>query len=49
MSIAQMRVALKTKTKYRNSFKWINRVNKMSDNQVLAVYMRILEAQEFLD
>lgn len=46
MSIEYMRVMLKTKTKYTNSYKWINRVNKMSDAQVIAVYHRMLSAGE---
>lgn len=41
MSVVQMRVALKTRTKYSNSPKWINRVNAMSDNQVMAIYFRM--------
>ena len=41
MSVDAMRVALKTRTKYKHSYKWINRVNAMSDNQVMAVYFRM--------
>ena len=41
MSVEQMRNALKTRTKYKNSYKWINRVNAMSDRQVMAVYFRM--------
>ena len=49
MSIEQMRYALKNNTKYRGSYKWINRVNVMHDNQVFAVYMRMLRAGEILE
>lgn len=41
MSTEQMRWLLKNKTKYKNSYKWINRVNVMPDNQVMAVYLRM--------
>lgn len=41
MSTDQMRWLLKNKTKYKNSYKWINRVNAMPDNQVIAVYYRM--------
>lgn len=44
LTVAQMRMILKQKTKYRNSYKWINRVNAMGDSQVIAVYHRMLEA-----
>ena len=44
MSVEQMRWFLKNKTKYKNSYKWINRVNAMHDNQVIAVYRRMLYA-----
>lgn len=46
MSMEQMRWALKNKTKYKNSPRWINRVNAMGDNQVRAVYRRMLDAGE---
>lgn len=46
MSVDQMRWALKNKTKYKNSYRWINKVNAMSNNQVLAVYRRMLDAGE---
>ena len=46
MSIVQMREVLKKRTKYKNSYKWINKVNAMSDNQVKAVYFRMLRAGE---
>lgn len=44
MSVEQMRWSLKNKTKYKNSYKWINRVNAMHDNQVIVVYRRMLDA-----
>lgn len=46
MSVVQMRTILKTRTKYKNSYKWINKVNAMSDNQVMAVYFRMLRGGE---
>lgn len=44
MSVAQMREILKKRTKYKNSYRWINRVNAMEANQVIAVYYRMLGA-----
>lgn len=44
MSVEQMRWSLKNKTKYKNSYKWTNRVNAMHDNKVIAVYRRMLYA-----
>lgn len=32
------------KQQYHGAYKWINRVNKMSDAQVIAVYYRMLKA-----
>ena len=46
MSVEQMRAVLKTRTKYKNSYRWINRVNAMSDNQVIAVYFRMSRGGE---
>ena len=46
MSVVQMREALKKSTKYKNSYKWINKVNAMTDNQVIAVYFRMLRGGE---
>ena len=46
MSTIQMRTILKTRTKYSNSYKWINKVNDMSDSQVIAVYYKMLRAGE---
>ena len=46
MPIVQMRVILKTRTKYKDSYTWINKVNAMSDKQVMAVYYRMLRGGE---
>lgn len=40
MSVDQMRSVLKKQ--YGGSYKWVNRVNGMGDNQVIAVYYRML-------
>ena len=48
MSVVQMRTALKERTKYRHSPKWIDRVNKMSDRQIMAIYFRMLREGELL-
>ena len=39
MSVEAMRAALKTQ--YNGTYKWVNRVNKMSEAQVIAVYKRM--------
>ena len=44
MSVDQMRAILKRQ--YNGAFKWVNRVNKMSDDQVIAVYYRMLYAHQ---
>lgn len=46
MSVVQMRTILKERTKYKNSYKWINKVNAMSDRQVMAVYFKMLRGGE---
>ena len=46
MSVVQMREALKKRTKYADSYKWINKVDAMSDKQVMAVYYRMLRSGE---
>jgi hypothetical protein len=46
MTVVQMRTILKERTKYANSYKWINKVNAMSDKQVMAVYFRMLRGGE---
>lgn len=42
MSVEQMRAILIKQ--YNGAWKWINRVNKMSDSQVIAIYYRMLHA-----
>lgn len=44
MSVQQMRAVLKRQ--YNGAYKWVNRVNKMSDDQVIAVYYRMLNAHQ---
>lgn len=44
MSVAQMRAILCKQ--YHGAWKWVNRVSKMSDAQVLAVYHRMLDAKQ---
>lgn len=39
MTIHDMRAALKQQ--YKGAYKWVNKVNKMSDMQVIAVYKRM--------
>lgn len=39
MSIEAMRAVLKKQ--YNGAYKWVNRVNKMSESQVIAVYKRM--------
>lgn len=39
MSVEAMRAVLKKQ--YNGAYKWVNRVNNMSDNQVIAVYKRM--------
>lgn len=42
MSVEQMRHVLRQQ--YGGAFKWLNRVKNMKDNQVMAVYFRMLSA-----
>lgn len=42
MSVDTMRGILKRQ--YRGAYKWITRVNNMSDSQVVAVYYRMLNS-----
>ena len=49
MGVAEMRRLLKNNTKYMNSQKWATKVDRMPDNQVIAVYMRMARAGEILD
>lgn len=39
MSVDAMRAVLKKQ--YNGAYKWVNRVNKMSEAQVIAVYRRM--------
>lgn len=39
MSVEAMRAVLKRQ--YNGAYKWVNRVNHMSDAQVIAVYKRM--------
>lgn len=43
MSVAQMRSWLKDQ--YGSAAKWVNRVNKMPDSQVIAIYHRMLASK----
>ena len=43
ISIDQMRNYLKKL--YRGAQKWVDKVNKMSDKQVYAIYMRMIESR----
>lgn len=42
MEVSYMRDVLKKQ--YNGAYKWVNRVNKMSNNQVMAVYFRMKES-----
>ena len=42
MEVYQMRAILKKQ--YKGAYKWVNKVNRMSENQVIAVYYRMLNA-----
>lgn len=46
MSVEAMREALRQAPKYHGAPKWVARVNAMHDNQVVAVYFRMLAAHE---
>ena len=46
ISIDQMRNYLKKL--YRGAQKWVDKVNKMPDKQVYAIYMRMLESQHLM-
>ena len=46
MSVAAMREALRNAPKYKHAFKWIEKVNNMHDDQVIAVYYRMLRGHE---
>lgn len=42
MSVGAMRAVLRKQ--YNGAYKWVNRVNNMSDGQVVAVYYRMLNS-----
>lgn len=42
MSVWQMREELKTL--YKSAWKWVNKVNRMGDQQVIAVYYRMKQS-----
>lgn len=42
MSVEQMRAVLKKQ--YKGAWKWVNKVNAMHDEQVIAVYYRMSRA-----
>ena len=42
MSVEQMRAVLKKQ--YKGAWKWVNKVNNMHDEQVIAVYYRMNRA-----
>lgn len=44
MNVHYMRSVLKQQ--YGGAYKWVNRVNKMSDNQVMAIYFRMLHSNK---
>lgn len=44
MSVEQMRAVLRKQ--YKGAYRWVQKVNKMPDNQVIAVYMRMLNAKQ---
>lgn len=44
MSVEQMRAILKKQ--YNGACKWVNKVNNMHDEQVIAVYNRMLYAHQ---
>ena len=45
ISIAQMRGQLKTL--YKGAYKWVDKVNKIYNIQIYAIYMRMLESGRF--
>lgn len=53
MSIAQMRLAIKEAPKYnytrRAQLTWSDKVDRMSDKQVVAVYYRMLRGGELVN
>lgn len=47
MTVEYMRATLKRQ--YKGAYKWVNKVNKMSDAQVVAVYHRMLYTHTLKD
>lgn len=47
MNVNKMRVVLKEQTKYSGSKSWSNKVDRMSDKQVMAIYYRLLKSNGF--
>ena len=46
MSVCEMRDALNHAPKYRGAQAWVKKVRAMPDNQVIAIYFRMLHAGE---
>lgn len=46
MSVEQMRECLKKKYNYAD--KWVRKVDGMADNQVIAIYFRMLHSNELV-
>ena len=46
MSVAYMREELKNAPKYKRAQTWLEKVDKMHDNQVMAVYFRMKRSGE---
>lgn len=46
MLVKDMRTALKNAPKYGHSMKWHDRVDRMKDNQIAAIYYRMKSAGE---
>lgn len=42
MEVTAMRIVLKRQ--YNGAYKWVNKVNKMKDEQVMAIYYRMKQA-----
>ncbi len=45
MNVQQMRYAIANCNKYRNSPTWRARVNRMPDDQIIAIYYRFVRAK----
>ena len=46
MSVEQMREAFKDARRYKGAQKWKDKVDRMSDKQVTAIYFRMLKGGE---